>query len=253
MRCLLSAFITAFLFALPAAAANHPASAKPPREGWTKFQHQLRPQSPRWPDGRYFERYSYRGNAGDRLLVGLIGEPSGKPDPHAHLSLYIDRGDGVEPVRAGPDGFEVELVFDRPARYFFYVISRKPDQTGGYSLGFLAETEKELGAVYYHMISQSTLAPNEKFIHSVQVRDVSRLIFLRVDASGFRPALETFRHQGGSRIRVTTSSSEQGDTFATSNISSDTQGKWDVEVKNTSSRHGSFRLEIEVPSALRAP
>lgn len=249
MRYLLFAFIAVFLFSLPAAAANQSAS----REGWTRFQHQLRPQSPRWPDRRYFERYSYRGNTGDRLLVALIGEQSGKPNPHDHLSLYIDRGDGVEPVRAGPDGFEVELVFDRPARYFFYVISRKPDQTGGYSLGFLAETEKELGAVYYHMITQSTLGPNEKFIHSVQVRDVSRLIYLRVDASGFRPALETFKHENGSRTRVSTSSFQHGDDFAIGDISASTPGRWDVEVKNSSSRYGSFRLEIEVPSPLRAP
>ncbi len=251
MRCLFPFVFAALVSIFPIAASGQSAGSNAIKERWTRFRHQLRQESPRWPDGRYYEKYSFRGEAGDRIIVGLAGEQSagGTPGSHQHLSLYVDRGDGVEPVRAGPDGFEAELLFEQAGHYLFYVISRRPEQSGGYTLVFISQTANQPQPVYYHMIFDEILQAGHTFNHNLQIKENAPPIRVRVDAKGFKPILQTLRFDAGSFGQVTYPSEEkEGHTFASSLIRPFAQDKWQVVVLNRSTAPGSFRLVIEHPS-----
>ena len=140
------------------------------------------------------------------------------PGSFQHLSLYIDRGDGVEPVRAGPEGFEAELTFEGAANYVFYVISRKPHQTGGYTLVFIPQARDEPQPVHYHMIYEEILEPKMKRTRGIQILPQPHPVLVRADAVGFKPKVETFLHENGSRTRISKSFFTSGDSFATANI-----------------------------------
>lgn len=247
--------IVLFAFSLQASGQSNPAGggkAKTARfkEGVVRFNHRLRPESPRWPDGRYYEKYTFRGAAGDRVVGALAGEQSGDnpPKPHDHLLLYVDRGEGLEPIRADREGFEADLSFEREAEYIFYVVSRRPAGTGAYTFFVATRTAKEPPPVFYHMIFEGALAANYQSRRPLDVDTKGHSIPVRVEATGFKPVLDTVRYDNGARNRVVFQGAQQGANFASTAISTLDAGKWDIVVTNESAQSGTFRLVIEYPN-----
>ena len=254
MRHILQLLLASFFLSLPIASFAQPSQSRSLKERWTRFDHRLRSESPRWPDDRYYEKYTFRAMAGDHVMVGLAGEQSGDhpPKSHQHLSLYVDRGEGIEPVRAQSDGFHAEFPVERAATFIFYVISRYPGQTGSYTLVIGAQTAKEPEPVYYHMIFEKTLAADFKYTRPLQVKEMGPPIRVRVDTNGFKPTLETLRFEAGSNSTITYPHAfKEGPSFASSIIDTLGTAQWEIVVRNRSTQAGSFRLVIEHPSPWR--
>lgn len=229
-----------------ALAAALPGESGEPRMAGVSFNHSLRPESPRWPDGRHYEKYTFRAPAGDDIKVVLVG--SQDAPSRDHLSFYMDRGDGLERVHGDGDGFSLELEAERDTDHTFYVVSRLPGMTGAYRLGIATLTVHEPAPVYYHMILEGPLPANEKRRAPLTVLHKGKTIRVRVDATGFQPSLETVQPENGPRTFL---AHEQGADFAAVTFSPLDVGKWYILAVNHSSQSGTYRMVIEYPNVLR--
>lgn len=253
MRHALFLLLAAAFLSLPFATRAQAANSSRTTESWARFDHRLRTESPRWPDGRYYEKYTFSAAAGDQVMVGLAGEQSGNtpPGPHQHLSLIVDRGDGLESLKAEADGFHAEFRSEQATNYSFYVFSRQPDQTGPYTLVIAVGTSKRPPPVYYHMIFDSIVAAGYKNTRSLDVRRAGPPIRVRVDATGFKPVLTTFRLDPGGFAQVSYPHEfKEGPRFASSIMDTLGDTTWRVEVTNNSQQPGTCRLVLEYPKLL---